>query len=61
MLQILAALSVAAAGGLFVTGVGTYLYIRFVAARRGSRGESTASRPAERPGQASPGDAGGGD
>jgi hypothetical protein len=37
MPQILAVLSVVATGGFLVVGVGAYLYIRFVAARRKPR------------------------
>jgi uncharacterized integral membrane protein len=39
MPQILAVLSVVLAGGLFIVGVGVYLYVRFVVARRKPREE----------------------
>jgi uncharacterized integral membrane protein len=43
MPQILAVLSVVLTGGLFIVGVGVYLYIRFVVGRRKPREEQ---RPA---------------
>lgn len=37
MVQILAVLSVVLTGGLLLVGIGVYLYIRFVAARKEPR------------------------